>query len=112
MLILGLSLKMLFGLTAKIYALEKFNKTYHRDSQIQIEEFNKEPILALHYKERNNLRSPNNQPQYYRVTLQELSNGRGSVTANWTSVSMLNLRTNQGSNSLIWYAFTFCEANI
>ena len=35
LIILGFSLKKLFGLTAKIQALEKLNKTVHRDIQIQ-----------------------------------------------------------------------------
>ena len=30
--------------------LRKLNKADHRDSQIQTEEFNGEPISALHYK--------------------------------------------------------------
>ena len=37
---------------AKIQALEKVNKTDHRDIQIQTEEFKGEPISALHYKVR------------------------------------------------------------
>ena len=44
LIILGLSLKKLFGLTAKIQVLEKLNKTDHRDIQIQTEEFNGETI--------------------------------------------------------------------
>ena len=52
LIILGLSLKKLFGTCAKIQALEKVNKTDHRDIQIQTEEFKGEPISALHYKVR------------------------------------------------------------
>ena len=39
-------------MSAKIQALEKLIKTDHRDIQIQTEEFKGEPILALHYKVR------------------------------------------------------------
>lgn len=43
---------MLFGMSAKIQALKKFNKTDHRDIWISTEEFKGEQILALHYKVR------------------------------------------------------------
>ena len=46
------SLKKLFNLSAKIQAWEKPNRTDHRDSQIQTEEFNGEPISVLHCKHR------------------------------------------------------------
>ena len=39
-------------MSAKIQALEKLNKTDHRDTQFQTEEFKGEPIPALHYKVR------------------------------------------------------------
>ena len=62
-IILGLSLKKLFGMTNKIQALEKLNKTDHRDIQIQTKEFNGEPISALHYKVREEqTKFLNNQP--------------------------------------------------
>ena len=37
LIVLGLSLKKLFDLSVKIQALEKLNKTDHRDIQIQTE---------------------------------------------------------------------------
>ena len=40
-------------LSAKVQALEKLNKTDHRDVQIQKEEFNREPISELYYKNRD-----------------------------------------------------------
>ena len=40
-------------LSAKVQALEKLNKTDHRDVQIQTEEFNREPISELYYKNRD-----------------------------------------------------------
>ena len=51
-IIFVLSLKQLVNLSAKIQALEKPSKADHRDIQIQTEEFNGEPISALHYKNR------------------------------------------------------------
>ena len=49
-IIFMVSFKKLVNLSARIQALEKSNKTDHRDIQIQTEEFNGEPISALHYK--------------------------------------------------------------
>ena len=73
MVILGLSLKKFFGLTAKIQALEKHNKTDHRYIQIQSEEFNGEPISALHYKVREEQPKVFKQPTLiYPGTLHEL----------------------------------------
>ena len=84
---LGLSVEKLFGLTAKIQTLEKLSKTDHRD--IQTEEFNGEPISALHYREE--------QPKVFKqptliypVTVQEFPNDR--VRDEWTPVPMLELR--------------------
>ena len=37
-------------MSAKIRALKKLNKTDHKDIQTKTEEFNREPISALHYK--------------------------------------------------------------
>ena len=51
-IIFVLSLKKLVNLSAKIQALEKLNKTDHRDIHIQTEELNGELISALHYKNR------------------------------------------------------------
>ena len=51
-IIFVLSLKMLINLSAKIQALEKLNKSDNRDTQIHTEEFNGEPISALHYKDK------------------------------------------------------------
>ena len=52
LIILGLSLKKLVDMSAKIQALEKHIKTDHRDTQVQREEFNEEPISALYFKVR------------------------------------------------------------
>ena len=41
---------MVVNLSAKTQALEKLNKTHHRDIQIQTEEFNREPTSAFRYK--------------------------------------------------------------
>ena len=51
-IIFVLSLKKLVNLSAKMQALETLNKTDHRDTQIQTEECNGEPISALYYKNR------------------------------------------------------------
>ena len=44
--------KKLLNLSAKIQDLEKLSKTDHRDTQIQTEEFNGEPVSVLHCKNR------------------------------------------------------------
>ena len=81
-------------LRAKVKTLEKSNWAGHRDIQIQTEELNGEPTSALRYKTREE--QPNvfrQQPTLiYPVTLQELPNGRDSLTANCSPVSMLDLR--------------------
>ena len=47
----------------------------------------------LHYKNREEQPKVFRQPTLiYLVTLQEMPNNRGSVTANWTPVPMLDLR--------------------
>ena len=109
LIILGLSLKKLFGLTAKIKCLEKL-KTDHRNIQIKTEEFNEEPISALHYKIRKEQPNVFKQPNLmYPVTLQELPNSRGTVRAEWTPVPMLDLKR---FKEAIWQTFTFCETNV
>ena len=70
LIILGLSLKKLFDLTAKIQTLEKLNKTDHRDIQINPEEFNGEPISVLHSMVREEQTQVFKQPTLiYPVTL-------------------------------------------
>lgn len=51
-IIFVLSLKMLVNLSLKIHALEKPNKTHHRGTQIQTEDFNGDLITVLHSKNR------------------------------------------------------------
>ena len=86
-IIFVVSLKMLINLRAKIQALGRLNKTDHRDIQIQAEEFNGEPISALHYKDREEWPKAFKQPTLmYPVTMQELPNDR--VRAEWTPVPM------------------------
>lgn len=79
-------------MSAKIQAFEKLIKADHRDIQTQSEELKREPISALHCKVRGE------QPKVFKqliliylVTLQELPNDKGSVRANWTPVSTLDL---------------------
>ena len=81
---------------AKIQALEKVNKTDHRDIQIQTEEFKGEPISALHYKVREKQPKVFKQPTLiYLLNLQKLPSDRypqGSKRADQTPAAMLNLR--------------------
>ena len=64
-----LSIKILINLSAKIQALEKPDKTDHRDTQIQTKEFNGELISALHYKNREDQPKVFKQPSLiYAVT--------------------------------------------
>lgn len=49
-MILGLSLKTLADISAKIQAVEKFTETHHRDIQLQTETFKRESITALNNK--------------------------------------------------------------
>ena len=73
--------------------LEKCNKTNHREIQVQTEEFNRETILAWHYKAREE------QPKVFKqrtlinpVTLQDMSNDRVSERDSLTPMPMLDLR--------------------
>ena len=54
--------KMLVNLSAKIQALEKHNKTDHKDIQIHTEKFDREPMSPLHYKNREEQPKVYNQP--------------------------------------------------
>ena len=92
-LIFVLSLKKLINLSAKIQAIEKSNKTGHREIQAHTEEFNGEPVLSLHYKNREEQSKVFSQPTLiYPVALQKLPNGRSFVTANWTPEPLLDFR--------------------
>ena len=61
LIILGLSLKMLFSLTANIQSLEKLNKTDHRDIQIQRNLDDNQFQHCIIKLERNSLSFSNNQ---------------------------------------------------
>lgn len=52
LVILGLSLKKLVDMNAKIQALERLTKTDQRDIQIHTEKFKGEQISSWHYKAR------------------------------------------------------------
>ena len=86
-IIFVLSLKQLVNLSVKIQALEKLNKTDHRAIQIQTEKFKGEPILALHYKNREEQPKVFTQPTLiYPVTIQKFPNDR--IGAELTPVPM------------------------
>ena len=86
-------LKKFGNLSVKIDALYQPNKTDQRGIKIEREEFNGEPILELHNKDREEQQSVFRQVTViFPVTLQKFPNGRGSVKANWTSGSLLYLR--------------------
>ena len=93
LIILGLSLKKLVDMSAKIQTLEKLIKIDHRAIQIQTEEFNEEPISALHYKVREEQPKVFKQPTLINpVTLQDMSNDRASEGDSLTPMPMLDLR--------------------
>ena len=77
----------------KIQSSEKLTETDQRDTRIQAEEFNRQPISALHYKVREEWSKVFNQPiLIYPVTLQELPNDsypQGCVRADWKPVEIL-----------------------
>ena len=85
------SLIKVVNLSTKNQTVEKFNEIDYRDIQIQTEEFNEEPISALHYKNREEQNKVFVQPTLiYTITIQELSND--SVRVKWTPVPVLGLR--------------------
>ena len=49
-------------MSVKIQVLQKLHKTDHKDIQTQTDEFNVEPISALHYEVRDK------QPKVYKQT--------------------------------------------
>ncbi|MGE9502578.1 hypothetical protein ACQP3D_29800, partial [Escherichia coli] len=82
-IILGLSLKKLVDMSVKMKSLEKLMKADHRDIQTQTKEFIGKPNSALHSRVKREFKGLKKKPTLiYSVTLQEVSNDRGSMRAN------------------------------